>query len=71
MANSESFRTLFDANQVGDLNLKNRVVLAPLTRSKAGAERIPNALMAEYYQQRAGAGLVITEATTISAQGNG
>jgi len=52
MANSESFRTLFDANQVGDLNLKNRVVLAPLTRSKAGAERIPNALMAEYYQDR-------------------
>ncbi|MFT5232717.1 MAG: N-ethylmaleimide reductase [Candidatus Krumholzibacteriia bacterium] len=71
MATSDSGRTLFDENKVGDLTLKNRVVLAPLTRSKAGTERVPNALMAEYYQQRAGAGLVITEATTVSPQGNG
>ena len=53
------------------LSLKNRVVMAPLTRSRAGAERIPNALMAEYYAQRSGAGLIITEATTISEQANG
>ena len=53
------------------LSLKNRVVMAPLTRSRAGADRIPNALMAEYYAQRAGAGLIITEATTISEQANG
>lgn len=53
------------------LTLKNRVVMAPLTRSRAGKERIPNALMAEYYAQRAGAGLIITEATTISTQANG
>ncbi len=51
--------------------MPNRVVLAPMTRARAGSERIPNALMAEYYVQRAGAGLLLTEATTISEQGNG
>jgi N-ethylmaleimide reductase len=51
--------------------LSNRMVLAPLTRGRAGPERIPNALMAQYYQQRSGAGLAITEATVISAEGNG
>jgi len=54
-----------------DLNLKNRVALAPMTRARAGKERIANELMAEYYTQRASAGLVITEATTISTQANG
>lgn len=54
-----------------ELSLKNRVVLAPMTRARAGADRIPNGLMAEYYAQRAGAGLIITEATTISKQANG
>ena len=53
------------------ISLANRVVLAPMTRARAGRERIANALMAEYYVQRAGAGLLITEATTVSAQGNG
>jgi N-ethylmaleimide reductase len=53
------------------LSLPNRIVMAPLTRSRAGAERIPNAVMAEYYTQRASAGLVISEATTISAEANG
>ena len=53
------------------LALKNRVVMAPLTRGRAGKERMANSLMAEYYAQRAGAGLIITEATTISEQGNG
>ena len=53
------------------LNFKNRIVLAPLTRARAGEERIPNALMAEYYAQRAGAGLLISEATAISKQGYG
>lgn len=56
---------------LGGLSLKNRVALAPMTRAKAGPERIPNALMATYYAQRAGAGLLISEATTVSAQGNG
>ncbi|MDF1656655.1 MAG: alkene reductase [Verrucomicrobiales bacterium] len=53
------------------LTLSNRIALAPMTRARAGAERVPNSLMAEYYAQRAGAGLVITEATTISEQANG
>ncbi len=56
---------------IKDLKLKNRVAMAPMTRSRAGADRIPNALMAEYYAQRAGAGLIITEGTTISPQANG
>ncbi|MEM6884802.1 MAG: alkene reductase, partial [Verrucomicrobiota bacterium] len=54
-----------------DLKLKNRIALAPMTRARAGEERIPNHLMAEYYAQRASAGLVITEATSISKQGLG
>ena len=53
------------------LRLANRVVLAPMTRARAGKQRIPNQLMAEYYQQRSSAGLIITEATTISSQANG
>lgn len=56
---------------LSDLELSNRVVLAPMTRSRAGAERVPNALMATYYRQRAAAGLLISEATTISSQANG
>ena len=63
--------SLFSAFDLGTLHLQNRVVLAPMTRARAGEERIPNALMATYYQQRAGAGLLITEATTISPQANG
>ena len=62
---------LLSSFNLKDLSLKNRVVMAPLTRSRAGEERMPNALMAEYYAQRAGAGLIITEATTISTQANG
>ena len=53
------------------LSLKNRVVMAPLTRGRAGSERMANELMAEYYTQRAGAGLIISEATAISQQGYG
>ncbi|MGB3532693.1 MAG: alkene reductase [Microcoleaceae cyanobacterium] len=53
------------------LSLKNRVVMAPMTRSRAGKERMPNELMAEYYRQRSNAGLIITEATTISEMANG
>ena len=54
-----------------DLKLPNRIVLAPMTRSRAGTARIPNRLMAEYYAQRSSAGLLITEATTISEEANG
>ena len=56
---------------VRGLPLRNRVVMAPLTRSRAGRERLPNDLMAEYYAQRASAGLIISEATVISEQGIG
>jgi N-ethylmaleimide reductase len=62
---------LFEPLTMGDLELRNRVVLAPMTRGRAGLKRIPNELMAEYYHQRASAGLLITEATVVSAQGNG
>ncbi|MCC3426104.1 MAG: alkene reductase [Microcoleus sp. PH2017_01_SCD_O_A] len=57
--------------KLGDLSLKNRVVMAPMTRSRAGETRMPNAWMAEYYAQRASAGLILTEATVISSQANG
>lgn len=62
---------LFSPLQVGSFTLRNRIVMAPLTRGRAGVERVPNSLMAEYYAQRASAGLIVTEATHISEQGIG
>lgn len=62
---------LFESLSIGGLHLKNRIVLAPMTRGRSGKERIPNELMAEYYYQRSTAGLLITEATVISKQGIG
>lgn len=62
---------LLNSFDLHDVTLQNRVVLAPMTRARAGKERIPNELMTEYYTQRAAAGLLITEATTISEQANG
>ena len=56
---------------LGELNLKNRVVMAPLTRSRATVDRVPTAMMAQYYAQRASAGLIISEATVISEEANG
>ena len=64
-------KPLLTSFKLGDLELANRVVMAPMTRARSGEDRIPNALMAKYYAQRAGAGLIITEATTVSEQGNG
>ncbi|QDU28543.1 N-ethylmaleimide reductase [Anatilimnocola aggregata] len=63
--------TLLDPLVVGDWKLPNRVVLAPLTRTRASAGRVPNAMMAEYYRQRAGAGLMLTEATSVTPMGVG
>jgi 2,4-dienoyl-CoA reductase-like NADH-dependent reductase (Old Yellow Enzyme family) len=63
--------TLFDPLRVGDLDLPNRVVMAPLTRLRAGESQIPNAMMAEYYAQRASAGLIISEGVPVSPQGVG
>jgi N-ethylmaleimide reductase len=67
--------TLFDSCRVGDIPVATRIVMAPLTRNRASPGQVPNALMAQYYAQRAnpatGAGLIITEATQISRQGQG
>jgi N-ethylmaleimide reductase len=62
---------LFEPISIGDLHLNNRIAMAPMTRGRAGKERVPNDLMAEYYFQRSGAGLLISEATVISKQGIG
>ncbi|HEX8404470.1 MAG TPA: alkene reductase, partial [Duganella sp.] len=63
---------LFDPITIGDLTLKNRIIMAPLTRARAiGGARVPNALMAKYYEQRATAGLILSEATSVSPQGVG
>ncbi len=62
---------LFEPLKVGDITLPNRIVLAPLTRCRASAGRVPNALMAEYYAQRASAGLILSEATSVCQQGVG
>ena len=58
-------------NPLDSLSLKNRVVMAPMTRGRAGEARTANSLMAEYYAQRAGAGLIVSEGTAISQQGYG
>jgi len=62
---------LFDAYELGPIHLANCIVMAPLTRSRAVDRNIPNALMAEYYGQRATAGLIITEGTSPSPNGLG
>lgn len=63
--------SLFEPISLGSYQLKNRIVMAPMTRGRAGEERVPNDIMAEHYYQRASAGLLITEATVISRQGIG
>ncbi|MDR3466281.1 MAG: alkene reductase [Xanthobacteraceae bacterium] len=62
---------LFDSYKLGPLTLPNRVVMAPLTRNRALEGQVPNPLAAEYYGQRASAGLLITEASQVSQQGQG
>ncbi len=62
---------LFQPIKLGAIEAPNRIVMAPLTRGRADAGSVPNALMAEHYRQRAGAGLIISEATGISAEGLG
>ncbi|MBU0900576.1 MAG: alkene reductase [Gammaproteobacteria bacterium] len=63
--------TLFDPIKIGELELNNRIIMAPLTRCRADEGRVPNALMAEYYVQRASAGLIISEATAVTPMGVG
>ncbi|NDG40594.1 MAG: alkene reductase [Betaproteobacteria bacterium] len=62
--------SLFDPTRFGDIALANRIVMAPLTRNRAPGQ-LPNDLMREYYTQRASAGLIVTEATQVCAQGQG
>jgi N-ethylmaleimide reductase len=63
--------TLFDPVQLGDIACPNRILMAPLTRGRADQEGVPNDLMRLYYEQRATAGLIISEATGISKEGLG
>ncbi len=63
---------LFDPLIIGDLRLQNRIVMAPLTRCRAGGGgRVPNEMMADYYRQRATAGLILSEATSVTDEGVG
>ena len=62
---------LFSPLKIGSITLKNRIVMAPLTRCRSVENNTPNDLMATYYAQRASAGLIISEATQISPQGIG
>jgi len=62
---------LFEPVQLGELSLPNRILLAPLTRCRAVDNRTPNTLMRDYYVQRAAAGLLITEATSVDPMGVG
>jgi 2,4-dienoyl-CoA reductase-like NADH-dependent reductase (Old Yellow Enzyme family) len=63
--------TLFDPIKIGAIDAPNRILMAPLTRGRATRSHVPTALMAEYYSQRASAGLIISEATGITQQGLG
>jgi N-ethylmaleimide reductase len=62
---------LFDSYRLGALTLSNRIVMAPLTRNRAAAGNVPTALMADYYAQRASAGLIVAEATQVVPEGQG
>lgn len=64
-------KSLFDKIKIGNIPLNNRIVMAPMTRSRANAAGIPSELAIEYYQQRSSAGLIITEGTSPSPNGSG
>jgi N-ethylmaleimide reductase len=66
-----SIETLFIPLRIGLIQLPNRIVMAPLTRMRAGVNNVPTALNAEYYAQRSSAGLIISEGTAVSAQAQG
>src|ERR1700692_1478567 len=63
--------TLFDPIRCGEIDAATRIVMAPLTRDRAGPGQTPTSMMATYYAQRASAGLIVTEATQISPEGQG
>jgi len=62
---------LLDPIQIGNLSLPNRIIMAPLTRCRAEPGRVPGELMVEYYRQRAGAGMILSEATSVTPMGVG
>jgi 2,4-dienoyl-CoA reductase-like NADH-dependent reductase (Old Yellow Enzyme family) len=62
---------IFEPLKIGAYTIPNRIIMAPLTRSRAGSQRIPNDLMAKYYSQRSGAGLILSEATAVHPSGVG
>ena len=66
-----STKNLFTPLQVGPINLKNRIVMAPMTRCRALDSNVPNPLAITYYTQRASAGLIVTEATQVTPEGQG
>src|SRR6202041_2082400 len=66
-----SIGALFTPLRLGAIQLPNRIVMAPLTRMRAGAGNVPTSLNAEYYAQRCSAGLIISEGTAISPQAQG
>ncbi|HEX7742215.1 MAG TPA: alkene reductase, partial [Sphingobium sp.] len=63
--------TLFDPVQLGAVTAPNRVLMAPLTRARATRDHVPTPIMADYYRQRASAGLIISEGVGVSQQGLG
>ena len=63
--------SIFSGVKLGDLTLANRIVMAPMTRSRAGADAVPTAMMVDYYSQRASAGLIVSEGIAPSADGLG
>ena len=63
--------SLFDPILLGAVACPNRILMAPLTRARATMDHVPTPMMIDYYRQRANAGLIISEATGISAQGLG
>ncbi|WP_454622463.1 alkene reductase [Bradyrhizobium cenepequi] len=69
--NGQASGDLFQPVRLGPYKLANRIVMAPLTRSRAGDDGVPRPIMREYYAQRASAGLIIAEGTNISQQGRG
>src|ERR1700735_4118370 len=63
--------SLFSPLQLGAIQIPNRIIMAPLTRMRAGANSVPTAMNAKYYAQRASAGLIISEGTAVSPDGHG
>jgi N-ethylmaleimide reductase len=68
---ADAMNTIFDSTRLGDFEVKNRIFMAPLTRNRAKDDGVHSDIAIEYYRQRATAGLIISEATQISAEGKG